>query len=66
MGAGGRHKPVSVEMTREQEGWEPGRLPGQKTLPGPKVHLGQAGEPGTERQHKAGSLETCLVPFGIC
>lgn len=33
----GDTRPVSMEMAREQKGQKPGRLLGEKPLPGPKV-----------------------------
>ena len=72
-GAGGRHTPFSLEMTRDQEGQTPGRFPGPRPLPGPGVHPGRTGEPTTESRPGGSrtpghpwcpleSVASCLLP----
>ena len=65
-GAGGRHGPFSLEMTRDEEGQTPGGFPGPKPLPGPEVHPRQTGEPTTgSRPGRQSDVWTSLVPFRI-
>ena len=72
-GAGGRHTPFSLEVTRDQERQTPGRFPGPRPLPGPGVHPGQTGEPTTESRPGGSrtpgrpwcpleSVASCLLP----